>query len=282
MSDTAEFGAAATASGAVDTHMNAGRVFDYYQGLGRNGIDGNGGTMKAVVNVTQNGKPYGNAFWDGTKMVYGGMKGVPFSVGLDVVGHEVTHGITDHAGNMLYVEQSGALNEAVSDYFGEAMEADADGLATDNPLAGLIGENLCNDGTAPADCALRDLNDGRRADKNYLNVPLAVDNGGVHLNSSIVGGVMWDMRQTMDEHLADEIIYTALTEREGAVPELRLLADVHRRLRPRHRHPHPGEGRRLLRRTDGLRPHGTYGFAVNTSIFLGFLGFLGFQGVKGL
>lgn len=211
-SDAAEFGADATASGAVDAHMNAGRVFDYYQGLGRNGIDGNGGTMKAVVNVTQNGKPYGNAFWDGTKMVYGGMKGVPFSVGLDVVGHEMTHGITDHAGNMLYVEQSGALNEAVSDYFGEAMEADADGLSMDNPLAGLIGEDLCNDGTAPADCALRDLNDGRRADKNYLNVPLAVDNGGVHLNSTIVGGAMWDMRQTMDKHLADEIIYTALTE----------------------------------------------------------------------
>ncbi|MEE1741290.1 M4 family metallopeptidase [Streptomyces sp. BE147] len=211
-SDTAEFGADATASGAVDAHMNAGRVFDYYKGLGRDGIDGEGGTMRSVVNVTQNGKPYGNAFWDGTKMVYGGMNGVPFSVGLDVVGHEMTHGITDHSGGMLYVEQSGALNEAVSDYFGEAMEVDADGLSMKDPEAGLIGEDLCSDGSAPQDCALRDLNDGRRADKDYLNVPLAVDNGGVHLNSTIVGGAMWDMRRTMDKHTADEIIYTALTE----------------------------------------------------------------------
>ncbi|MFF3261584.1 M4 family metallopeptidase [Streptomyces sp. NPDC002932] len=211
-SDTAEFGAAATASGAVDAHMNAGRVFDFYRGMGRNGIDGNGGTMKSVVNVTQNGKPYANAFWDGTKMVYGGMNGVPFSVGLDVVGHEMTHGITEHSAGLLYAEQSGALNEAASDYFGEAMEADADGLAMSDPEAGLIGEDLCSDGSAPADCALRDLNDGRRADKNYVNVPLAVDNGGVHANSTIVGGAMWEMRKKLNKHFSDEIIYTALTE----------------------------------------------------------------------
>ncbi|MET8516161.1 hypothetical protein [Streptomyces sp. NPDC005077] len=106
-----------TSSGAVDAHLNAAKVYEFYKNeIGRDGIDGIDGTIYSVVNVASNGKDYANAFWDGTKMVYGHMNGVPLSVGLDVVGHEMTHGVTEHSAGLVYLNQSGALNEAISDY----------------------------------------------------------------------------------------------------------------------------------------------------------------------
>ncbi|MFE6892322.1 M4 family metallopeptidase [Streptomyces sp. NPDC057694] len=209
-SATDRFDGANTSSGAVDAHVNAAKVYEFYKDeIGRDGIDGKGGTITSVVNVASNGKDYANAFWDGSKMVYGHMDGVPLSVGLDVVGHEMTHGVTEHSAGLVYLNQSGALNEAISDYFGNAMETADKGIAMDDPTSGLIGEYLCN-GTKPLDeCALRDLNDGRNAQKDYEPVPLDIDNGGVHYNSTIVGGALWDLRKTIDTKLADRIIYRA-------------------------------------------------------------------------
>lgn len=197
-----------TSSGAVDAHVNAAKVYAYYKDqIGRDGIDGKGGTIYSVVNVSANDQDYANAFWDGDKMVYGHMDGVPLSVGLDVVGHEMTHGVTEHSAGLVYLNQSGALNEAISDYFGNAMETADKGIAMSDPESGLIGEYLCNGTKPPADCALRDLNDGRNAQKDYEPVTLDIDNGGVHYNSTIVGGALWDMRKHIDPQLADKIIY---------------------------------------------------------------------------
>lgn len=209
-SATDRFDGANTASGAVDAHLNAAKVYEFYKNeIGRDGIDGKGGTIHSVVNVANNGKDYANAFWDGTKMVYGHMNGVPLSVGLDVVGHEMTHGVTEHSAGLVYLNQSGALNEAISDYFGNAMETADKRIAMDDPTSGLVGEYLCN-GTKPLDeCALRDLNDGRNAQKDYQPIPLDIDNGGVHYNSTIVGGALWDMRKSIDTRLADQIVYRA-------------------------------------------------------------------------
>ncbi|MGW5198820.1 M4 family metallopeptidase [Streptomyces spiralis] len=204
------FDGANTTSGAVDAHVNAAKVYEYLKDqLGRDGIDGKGGSIYSVVNVASSGKDYANAFWDGSKMVYGHMNGVPLSVGLDVVGHEMTHGVTEHAAGLVYLNQSGALNEAISDYFGNAMETADKGIAMSDPTSGLVGEYLCN-GTKPLeDCALRDLNDGRNAQKDYIPITLDIDNGGVHTNSTIVGGALWDMRKSIDTKLADQIIYRA-------------------------------------------------------------------------
>ncbi|MFE5487945.1 M4 family metallopeptidase [Streptomyces sp. NPDC056527] len=209
-SPTDRFEGTATTSGAVDAHLNAAKVYEYFKNeIGRDGIDGKGGTIHSVVNVSRGGKDYANAFWDGTKMVYGHMNGVPLSVGLDVVGHEMTHGVTEHSAGLVYLNQSGALNEAISDYFGNAMETADKGVAMSDPTSGLIGEYLCN-GTKPlAECALRDMNDGRVAGEDYLPSSLDIDNGGVHLNSTIVSGALWDMRKNLDPELADEIVYRA-------------------------------------------------------------------------
>ncbi|WP_256105618.1 M4 family metallopeptidase [Streptomyces sp. ODS05-4] len=212
-SPTPEFGKEATESGAVDAHWAAGQVYDYYkQRHGRDGLDGRGGAVDSLVGVTEWGMPFVNAFWDGTKMVYGGGDETyrPLSADLDVVGHEMTHGVVENTANLVYAGQSGALNEAIADYLGNAIDVDRSGTPMDHPDAGLIGEDLCRTG-GPRACALRDLNDGATTSKDFLGVTFSTDNGGVHLNSTIFSGALWDMRQDLGAELADKIVYKALT-----------------------------------------------------------------------
>ncbi|WP_040875198.1 M4 family metallopeptidase [Streptomyces purpureus] len=212
-SATADFGKEATDKGAVDAHWAAGQVYDYYKRQhGRDGLDGRGSSFNSLVGVTEFGQPYVNAFWDGQKMVYGSgdEEYKPLSADLDVVGHEMTHGVVENTANLVYAGQSGALNEAIADYFGNAVDVAVAGRSMSDPDAGLIGENLCRT-TAPRDCALRDLNDGASTSKNFLGVAFGTDNGGVHLNSTIFSGALWDMRQDLGAELADRIVYRALS-----------------------------------------------------------------------
>ena len=61
---------------------------------------------------------YCNAFWDGVEMVYGDACGLIVD---DVVGHEMTHGVTEHTSNLTYSYESGAINESISDIFGKGV-----------------------------------------------------------------------------------------------------------------------------------------------------------------
>ncbi|MFI5470307.1 M4 family metallopeptidase [Streptomyces cacaoi] len=213
-SPTPAFGADATEAGAVDAHWAAGQVYDYYKaGHGRDSLDGHGMSINSLVGTTDYGQPYVNAFWDGQKMVYGNGDAEyrPLSAGLDVVGHEMTHGVIGHSAELVYAGQSGAMNEALADYFGNAIQTDVLGVAMDDPQAGLLGETLCRT-RSPADCAIRDLNDGRTTAKSFLGVGFGTDSGGVHLNSTIFSGALWDIREDLDPALADRIVYKALTE----------------------------------------------------------------------
>ncbi|MFI9205628.1 M4 family metallopeptidase [Streptomyces sp. NPDC053048] len=209
-----QFPKEATDSGAVDAHWAAGKVYDYYKKAhGRDSLDGRGMTVNSLVGVTFFGMPYVNAFWDGTKMVYGSgdKEYKTLSADLDVVGHEMTHGVVENSANLVYAGQSGALNEAIADYFGNAIAVDAAGMAMDHPEAGLLGGSLCRT-KSPRECAIRDLNDGATTSKNFLGVGFANDNGGVHLNSTIFSGALWDIREDLGRTLADRIAYKALTE----------------------------------------------------------------------
>ncbi|MGK5546605.1 M4 family metallopeptidase, partial [Streptomyces sp. URMC 127] len=207
------FGKEATDAGAVDAHWAAGKVYDYYKQVhGRDSLDGRGMTLNSLVGVSDFGGTFANAFWDGTKMVYGigDAEYRPFSAALDVVGHEMTHGVVENSAGLVYAGQSGALNEALADYFGNAVKTDALGIAMDSPDAGLLGDGLCRT-KGPRECAVRDLNDGRNTSKSFLGVGFATDNGGVHLNSTIFSGALWDLREDIDRTLADRIVYKALT-----------------------------------------------------------------------
>ncbi|RLV08934.1 peptidase M4 family protein [Streptomyces griseocarneus] len=208
------FGQDATDAGAVDAHWAAGKVYDYYKSVhGRTSLDNRGVALNSLVGVSFYGMPYVNAFWDGTKMVYGNGDAEfrPLSAGLDVVGHEMTHGVVQNTAELVYAGQSGAMNEALADYFGNAIKTDTYGIPMDSPDSGLLGDRLCRTKT-PRACAIRDLNDGRTTSKSFLGVAIGTDNGGVHLNSTIFSGALWDIRKDLDRTLADRIVYKALSE----------------------------------------------------------------------
>jgi vibriolysin len=169
---------------ARQAHENAGRVYDFYSAsVGRDSFDGAGATIKSSVHYSRN---YVNAFWNGTQMVYGDGNGVdsgPLTV-LDVVGHEITHAVTERSSNLTYSNESGALNEAMSDIFGAAIEATRDGAVSSNTWR--IGEECWT--PAIAGDSLRNMADpAEYGDFDYWPTRYTgtSDNGGVHWNSGI-------------------------------------------------------------------------------------------------
>ena len=170
---------------AIDSaHNFAIDTYDLYNArYGRDGINGSGMEMISRVHFDSN---YNNAFWDGTKMTYGDGDGttfVPLSQDADVVAHELTHGVTSNESNLIYSNESGALNESLSDVFGSEVDRDNGASAQDTWL---IGEDIYTPGT-PGD-GLRDMADPAGAG-DYDCYPTrytgSQDNGGVHWNSGI-------------------------------------------------------------------------------------------------
>ena len=192
----------------VDAHYGAAKTFDYYQTVhGRNGIDGNfgpGSTTAAAnsgisllvsrVHFGSTGR-YNNAFWNGTNMTYGDGDGTTFTplTTLDICGHEMTHGVTERTANLVYANESGALNEATSDIMGSMVELYAKG-GTVTANTWLIGEDAYTPGT-PGD-ALRSMsNPNSVGDPDHYSVRVyqgactpsnTNDQCGVHTNSNIV------------------------------------------------------------------------------------------------
>ncbi len=127
------------ASGVADVNAaydNLGAVYDFYlSNFGRDSIDGYGMPMRATVRACHFSCPFRNAFWDGFQMVFGpGFAGAD-----DVVGHEMTHGLTSHTSDLYYFAESGGINEALSDIMGELIDQSR---GSDNDSQWLLGEDL--------------------------------------------------------------------------------------------------------------------------------------------
>ena len=108
---------------ATDAHWGTQKFYDYLDTMfQRNSIDGFGFRLRSYVHVDEN---LVNAFWDGQRMSYGDgdpmFNRTPLTT-LDIVGHEITHGLTDFTSDLIYANESGALNESFSDIFGTALE----------------------------------------------------------------------------------------------------------------------------------------------------------------
>ncbi|MEV0978032.1 M4 family metallopeptidase [Streptomyces sp. NPDC049915] len=190
-----------------------GATFDLYLKVyGRHSIDDNGLPLDATVHF---GEDYDNAFWNGEQMVFGDGDGevfLDFTIAVDVIGHELTHGVTQHTANLDYFGQSGALNESVSDVFGSLIKqyalgqtaAEADWLIGAGLLAprvtGVALRSMKAPGTAYDDDML-----GKDPQPATMDdyVRTGRDNGGVHLNSGIpnhafylvasaLGGYAWE------------------------------------------------------------------------------------------
>ena len=166
---------------AVSAHAAVVKVFDYYKDThGRSGYDNANANVTSIVNFTvwPDGAGWNNAIWNGAYMIFGDGDGDLFSplVDLDIVAHEYTHAVTNATAGLIYRDESGALNEAVSDIM--AMMVDRDDF--------YIGEDSFTPGTSGD--ALRYLDDPSRDDQpdhyddRYRG---SGDNGGVHYNSGI-------------------------------------------------------------------------------------------------
>ncbi len=205
---------------------HAGTTWDFYKTIfGRESVDGNGKTLVSSVHYSQK---YDNAFWNGQQMVYGDGDGVifqRFTAALDVIAHELTHGVTQFTAQLAYHDQSGALNESMSDVFGSMVKQWALGQTVTH-ADWLIGAAIMAPGFKGR--ALRDMaNPGTAFDDPHLGkdtqpghmkdyVQTAADNGGVHTNSGIpsrafvlaakaIGGNSWEK--------TGKIWYVTLTQR---------------------------------------------------------------------
>jgi Zn-dependent metalloprotease len=207
-------GAAATSDVAVnEAYEGLGATFTFYSDVyDRDSIDDDGLPLLATVHY---GDHYDNAFWNGQQMVFGDGDGDlfnRFTIAIDVIGHELTHGVTEDEAQLMYLNQAGALNESVSDVFGSLVKQYKNGQQADE-ADWLIGEGLLAPGVHGV--ALRSMKaPGTAYDDPVLGqdiqpahmkdyVRTSTDNGGVHINSGIpnkafqtaatsLGGFAWE------------------------------------------------------------------------------------------
>lgn len=207
-------GDAATGDAATDeAYDGLGATWQLWsEAYGRDSLDGAGQPLLATVHY---GRQYDNAFWDGTRMVFGDGDGEifrRFTLSLDVIGHELAHGVTEHTSRLVYEGQPGALNEHVSDVFGVLVTqhhlgqdvAEADWLiGADLLMPSVRGRGLRS--MAAPGTAYDDPRIGRDPQPGHMRdyVETSEDNGGVHINSGIpnkafhlvaraLGGLAWE------------------------------------------------------------------------------------------
>jgi Zn-dependent metalloprotease len=220
--------------GADKTYRFYKEVYD------RDSVDGQGFELVSSVHYSFQ---YENAFWEGTQMVYGDGGGQLFAEGalttaLDVIGHELTHGVTQFSAQLEYSKQSGALNEHFSDVFGSLVKQ-YDLGQTAEEADWLIGAGILNPGLGEA---LRSMKAPGTAFKwdtqpanmsEYQDLPDDSDpnndNGGVHINSGIpnhafylaataLGGNAWEK--------AGRVWYATLTDRLGPTSDFEEAANA--------------------------------------------------------
>lgn len=208
-----EGGAPVNDPAADEAYDGAGWTYDLYKNVyRRNSVDDKGLTLDSTVHFSEK---YDNAFWNGAQMVYGDGDGKifnRFTKAIDVIGHELTHGVTQYTAKLEYQDQSGALNEHISDVFGSivkqyslkqnATQADwliGQGLFTPK-IHGVALRSMKAPGTAYDDPLIgKDPQPATMSDYNDTTE----DNGGVHINSGIpnhafylisadIGGYSWE------------------------------------------------------------------------------------------
>lgn len=209
-----------------EAYDGLGATFQFYmEAYQRDSIDNNGLPLQATIHY---GVQYDNAFWNGSQMVFGEGDGElfnRFTISLDVIAHELTHGVTQTDANLIYQDQSGALNESISDVFGSlvkqfmlgqtADQADwliGKGLFT-NHVQGEALRSMAKPGTAYDDPVLgKDPQPSHMRD--YYSTP--DDNGGVHINSGIPNHAFYLVAKKLGGHAwekAGRIWYHTLHDR---------------------------------------------------------------------
>jgi len=200
----------------------------FWDAYRRDSIDAAGMRLDATVHF---GDRYDNAFWDGARMVFGDGDGEifrGFTGSVSIVGHELAHGVTERTANLVYQDQSGALNEHVSDVFGALVEQRTLGQTADEAtwlvgagiftprVRGVALRSMRAPGTAYDDVVL-----GRDPQPAHMRdyVETREDNGGVHINSGIPNRAFVAVADALGGHAwerAGRIWYDTLTT--GRIP----------------------------------------------------------------
>ncbi len=176
-----EYNNTAKDNAGLDAHWAAQKTYDYFKNrFGRNSYDNAGAKIKSYVHYDLN---YENAFWNGSVMTYGdGATRFDALTSLDVGAHEIGHAVCSSTANLVYSNESGALNEGFSDIWGAAVEA----YAAPTKATWLIGEDI--DKQRPS---LRSMSNPKAENQpdtykgTYWYTGTA-DNGGVHTNSGVL------------------------------------------------------------------------------------------------
>jgi Zn-dependent metalloprotease len=202
---------------SVSAHFNGGVVFEYFKNThGRNAIDGQGSTIISVIHVTEDGQPMDNAYWNGKAMAYGdGNQGFkPLAGGLDVAAHEMAHGVTEFTANLVYLSQSGALNESMSDVFGVMVDRDDLKIGEDVVKPEVFSTGALRDMENPNQGLQRGQRGWQPASMSqYVQLPETEDgdNGGVHVNSGIPNRAAALIIRAIGRDKAERIYYRALS-----------------------------------------------------------------------
>jgi len=200
---------------AVSAHYNAGRSYEYFKNtFGRNSIDGKGGTIWTVINVSDdNGRAFDNAFWNGSAMFYGNgkdaFKDLPKAI--DAGAHEMSHGVIQNTANLIYEYQPGALNESFADVFGVMVDRDDWKIGEDVALRSAFPSGAMRDVQNPNNGASRgEVNKGWQPKNMNEYVNTNQDNGGVHINSGIPNRAFYLFATAVGKDKAERVYYHAL------------------------------------------------------------------------
>jgi Zn-dependent metalloprotease len=199
--------------GVFEAFEGLGATWDFYSEVyGRQSIDDEGMGLEATVHY---GTDYNNAFWNGQQMVFGDGDGAifnRFTSALDVIGHELSHGVTQDEAGLVYMFQPGALNESIADVFGSLIRQraahqaaeDADWLIGAGLFTPAINGSALRSMKAPG-TAYDDPLLGKDPQPDHMDRynTTYLDNGGVHINSGIpnkafyqaavdIGGFAWE------------------------------------------------------------------------------------------
>ena len=199
---------------AVSAAYNFSETYDYYRERhNRDSLDEEGATITAIVRVHHTQAPNASYIPDLKLMLFN--NALPFAGALDVVGHELTHGVIDHSAKLVYQNQSGALNESFADIFGEMIEARTTGRPD-----WLIGTGLGRPLRNMANPAAFTFSAGRPYPtkmSEFVHMPVSEESdwGGVHINSSIINRAYYLLAAGLDGAIglrdAERIFYRALT-----------------------------------------------------------------------
>ncbi|MCC7161421.1 MAG: M4 family metallopeptidase [Anaerolineae bacterium] len=213
---------------AQAAHDGAGKVYDYYfNKFQRDGVDGQGSPLVSTVHFGSDASDAENAAWIGEyqQMIYGdgGRIFKPLSYGLDVVGHEFTHGVIGSTADLEYKSQSGALNESYADVFGVLIDRGnwyiGEAVIKSPPFPRPYLRSLEDPNMRGAFDARDPLNGvGQPKHVNeYARLPVSRkgDNGGVHINSGIPNHAAYLIGQRIGPDKLEQIYYRALTQYLG-------------------------------------------------------------------